>query len=322
MQPAIALVPIGGVLAAVLASVVPAAMAVRIPTAAALRTGDPVRVGGSDQSRGVASMEWRSALAGTGLLVLAIAGLARSSVGSGNPGFAYGWVKASLGLWVILAEFGVVLLSPLVLALITNHLTRLPVAARLASRDASRNRLRTSFALAAVAVAVGLVSGYLTWIGSNRSANERADALIRVPQGMVLVPREAGYSALGAGFADMEPTRYLGPELGLGPGMIPIVFALLATLLVTRLALGEAGPGLATAVAVGASPGVRRMFAMWAAILLAALGAALGVLAGIAPAWAALRALEQPPETRACVRGIQGGRSPAGDLQPTPGGQV
>jgi putative ABC transport system permease protein len=80
-----------------------------------------------------------------------------------------------------------------------------------------------------------------------------------------------------------------------------MAFALLATVLVTALALGDARPELSTMAAVGASPGVRRRFAMWAAVVVAAVGSALGAVAGIAPAWAAVRSMDLIPDPSACL---------------------
>lgn len=98
-----------------------------------------------------------------------------------------------------------------------------------------------------------------------------------------------------------EPTS-LGP-VALGWPLVvgSLAFALLATILVTALALGDARPELASMAAVGASPGVRRRFAMWAAVVLAAVGSTLGALAGIAPAWAALRSVELIADPANCL---------------------
>jgi putative ABC transport system permease protein len=94
----------------------------------------------------------------------------------------------------------------------------------------------------------------------------------------------------------------LGPvEFGWGLVVLPLAFALLATILVTALALGDARPELVTMGAVGASPRVRRLFAMWAAAVVAAVGALLGVLAGIAPAWAAVRSIDLIMDPAACL---------------------
>ena len=117
----------------------------------------------------------------------------------------------------------------------------------------------------------------------------RTDQLVG-PAGLQVLSAEAGSPPASMGSSAWgEPVR-IGPvQVGWRLIVVPLAFALLATVLVTALALGDARPELATMAAVGASPGVRRRFAMWAAIVVAAVGSVLGVLAGIAPAWAALR---------------------------------
>jgi putative ABC transport system permease protein len=99
-----------------------------------------------------------------------------------------------------------------------------------------------------------------------------------------------------------------GEPLALGPWgagwalvVLPLAFALLATVLVTGLALGDARPELATMAAVGASPWVRRRFAMWAAVVVSAVGSVLGAVAGLAPAWAAVRSVDVIMDPAACL---------------------
>ncbi len=523
VERAILLVPIVGVLACLAASALPAVMASRIPLASTLRARDGVAVGEAGSPDRIGRATARAALAGVALVGLGIAGLLTGASGSGDPTSPVGWLGASLAGAVLLCELGVLLLAPLLLALIAARLTRAPLAVRLASRDASRNRVRTSFAVAAVAVAVGLVSGYLTWQGSVRSAVDAAGIAAAAPGTILLVapPDASPVPALGAqqlaavgrdlpgadlaliGFGpsygpgggaslalvspcdavvdlgappaaiavmdpvvrgglasalpapsacrapspagdplaygsvlrgagdlrpgvvvvdadaaalllgeddpavraqlesggavalspdpvvagevllqvDPEPTAprddagdrpavqvaqlpalvhesqyrpaavLVSPSalvgaglpvprnailarpapgtmsealtgavtlgglevrvlsdgaspLGRGvwvPGLVALLFAVLASLLVTGLALGEAGPELAVMAAVGASPGLRRRFAMAAAALVAGLGSVLGALAGIAPAWAALRALQTVVDVRQCL---------------------
>ena len=110
------------------------------------------------------------------------------------------------------------------------------------------------------------------------------------PAGLRVVSVEAGTPPASMGSSAWGEPVMVGPvPVGWRLIVVPLAFALLATVLVTALALGDARPELATMAAVGASPGVRRRFAMWAAIVVAAVGSVLGALAGIAPAWAALR---------------------------------
>jgi putative ABC transport system permease protein len=122
----------------------------------------------------------------------------------------------------------------------------------------------------------------------------------------------ASVPALEAAYVERGPidTAALG---GVGPDqrplagrswgsvLLPLAFALLATILVTGLALGDARPELATMVAVGASPGVRRRFAMWSAAFIALVGGALGALAGIGPAWAMLQTVDPVPDPARCL---------------------
>ncbi len=545
MELAIVLVPIVGLLAAVAASLAPARMAARIPLAEALRARDSASIRPGDVGAGRRRTPVRSALAGVALIVAGVLLLVAYPIGSQGEGPG-GWPIWALGLSVLVCEVGVVLLAPLVLTLVAGHAGSLPLAARLASRDAARNRLRSAFAVAAVAVAVGLLAGCVTWLNSVDSAlreeyrpaaakgamvlvrptdevrwaglgpedlavvtsqfpdaqvaligigptwdmragdslavssqcdplaqlgaspdalatmdpRKRAElasgrpagdpCLAPVPAGSHVMPQHvvgdpasvyrpgvviadadgaalllgrddpvvrkqlesgsavalaasavvdgtvriaadpvlgnggeagavewlpglqaevpaivvdsdyspaavivapqaltsrglpappnailvvpdrpmstaetfAGHGARIAGLQVMsvesgpptfsllsswgEPVagtaRTVGPfDVGWGLVGLPLAFALLATILVTALALGDARPELLTMGAVGASPRVRRLFAMWAAVLVAGVGALLGVLAGIAPAWAALRSIDLIFDQSACL---------------------
>ncbi|HYN57722.1 MAG TPA: ABC transporter permease [Motilibacterales bacterium] len=538
MELAIVLVPIVGLFAALAASVVPARMAARIPLATALRARDSAAVRlrpGTDRP------PVRSALAGVALIVAGALFLVWYPVGPDRELGAGGLPVWALGLAVLVCELGVVLLSPLALALVAARAPWLPLSARLAARDAARNRLRSSFAVAAVAVAVGLLAGCLTWLSSVQSAvkdayipqaapgvvvlarstdaarwgalgpEEQAAVAAEFPDAQValigigptwdirsddsLAVRSqcdvlAGLGVSGEALAVMAPTSrgalvralpagdpcrapvpagspvaswhvigdpssmrpgvivadadaavllmgrddaavraqlesggavaldpsgvvdgnvriaadprginggdagplefVAGPEVdvpaiivdsayspaavivapealeargmpvprnailvvpptsipdlvpvtdqlltaagltvmsvesgppasslgnlrsgqpmtlgtgGLGWALVvgPLAFALLATVLVTALALGDARPELATMAAVGASPRVRRRFAMWAAIVVAGVGASLGAMVGIAPAWAALRSVDLLADPAACL---------------------
>lgn len=557
MESAIVLVPIVGVLAAVAASVVPARMASRIPLSKALRARDSA-VMPLDGGHGMDGLPVRSTLAGVALIVAGVMFLVAYPTGSEQAPGVGGWPIWALGLAVLVCEVGIVLLAPLMLALVSGHSRALPLSARLASRDAARNRLRSSFAVAAIAVSVGLLAGALTWMSSVESAVSDAYRPAAAPGTMVLARSsdEVGWGQLGPddlavaasefpdaqvaligvgptwdvrsgdslavrsqcdplaelgiageGLAVMEPASRaplvsalppgdpcrapvpagspLGPvhvigdqasgqrpgllvadadaaalligrddpvvrtqlesggavalapssvadgtvriaadprlvggggagpmeflpgpqadvpaivvdstyapaavivapealesrglpvpsnavlvvpdtpmpgiptlpdrvvspaglqvmsvesgpppssmggsswgelmaigpvEFGWGLVVLPLAFALLATVLVTALALGDARPELATMAAVGASPGVRRRFAMWAAAVVAAVGCGLGALAGIAPAWAAVRSMDLIPDPAACLWSPVGPRygSDAGDAR-------
>jgi putative ABC transport system permease protein len=122
------------------------------------------------------------------------------------------------------------------------------------------------------------------------------------PAGLQVMSVESGPppSSLG-GLSSGEPPA-LGPwDLGWGLVVLPLAFALLATVLVTGLALGDARPELATMAAVGASPQVRRRFAMWAAVVVSGVGSVLGAVAGLAPAWAAVRSVDVIMDPAACL---------------------
>ena len=539
MERAIVLVPIVGLLAAVAASLVPARMAARIPLAKALRARDSANVGLDPAGRGMERLPVRSALAGVALIVAGVLFLVAYPAGSQAEGVG-GWPIWALGLAVVVCEVGVVLLAPMVLALVSGHSRALPLSARLASRDASRNRLRSSFAVAAVAVSVGLLAGCLTWLSSVEAAVHDAYRPSAAPGALVLarstdqirwdslgaddlsaatsefpgaqvaligvgptwdlragdslavgsqcdpltelgvagealgIMDPARRASLASGLAEGDPCRApvpsgsplepvsvigdraagqrpglvvadadeaalligrddpvvrtqldsggavalapssvvdgkvriavdprlvggqagsgewvpgpqvevpavvvdspyapaavivapqalesrglpvpsnavvvlppapipglqpfdelaspaglqvmsvesgppgyslgglssgeplaLGPwDLGWGLIGLPLAFALLATILVTGLALGDARPELATMAAVGASPRVRRRFAMWAAVVVSAVGSVLGALAGIAPAWAAARSVDVIMDPAACL---------------------
>jgi putative ABC transport system permease protein len=119
--------------------------------------------------------------------------------------------------------------------------------------------------------------------------------------GLQVMSVETGPPPSSLGRSSGEPLA-LGPwDLGWGLVVLPLAFALLATVLVTGLALGDARPELATMAAVGASPQVRRRFAMWAAVVVSAVGSVLGAVAGLAPAWAAVRSVDVIMDPAACL---------------------
>jgi putative ABC transport system permease protein len=122
------------------------------------------------------------------------------------------------------------------------------------------------------------------------------------PAGLQVMSVEIGPQPSSLGRSSSDEPRAVGPwDLGWGLVVLPLAFALLATVLVTGLALGDARPELATMAAVGASPQVRRRFAMWAAVVVSAVGSVLGAVAGIAPAWAAVRSVDLIMDPTACL---------------------
>jgi putative ABC transport system permease protein len=128
-----------------------------------------------------------------------------------------------------------------------------------------------------------------------------ADQLV-IPAGLEVMSVESGPPPSALGSSSWGEPVALGPvDVGWGLVVLPLAFALLSTVLVTALALGDARPELVTMGAVGASPRIRRLFAMWAAAVVAGVGALLGVLAGIAPAWAAVRSIDLIMDPAACL---------------------
>ena len=125
---------------------------------------------------------------------------------------------------------------------------------------------------------------------------------VAIPAGLQVMSVESGPPPSVLGSSSWGEPVALGPvDVGWGLVVFPLAFALLSTALVTALALGDARPELVTMGAVGASPRIRRLFAMWAAAVVAGVGALLGVLAGIAPAWAAVRSIDLIMDPAACL---------------------
>ena len=181
---ALLLVPILGVLACLVASLPAARQVASIPLAETLRSRDGSGpMGGSPKS---ARIFWPATL-GAALLVFGIVevvGYVASSDGTASD-WMIGSGSSALGLGIVASQFGVVLLSPALLALVTRP-TRLPLAARLAARDAARNGLRSAFAVAAVSAATALAGASLIWSASVLDAAE-ASRIPSLPAGTVLV---------------------------------------------------------------------------------------------------------------------------------------
>lgn len=182
---ALLLVPILGVLAGVVASLPAARQVAAIPLAEALRSRDGAGLPSTGSGR--RARVWLFALAGVvliGLGVQWIAGYVRSSDGLWEGGLRGGGALA-LGVGVVAAQLGVVMLSPALLWVVTwpRHL---PVPARLAARDAARNGLRSAFAVAAVAAATGLAGAALVWTGSVAAA-ARESYVPALPTGALVV---------------------------------------------------------------------------------------------------------------------------------------
>jgi len=142
-----------GVLAAVLAALLPARTAARQDVVTALAGRRPV-----------APARRRTSLAGT---LVAAAGTAIAAVGAGARNALVVFAGAAL------AEVGVLLLLPMLVAGAGRLARFLPVAPRLALRDAARNRARTVPAIAAITAAVAgcAAAGVVV---SSQAAQEKA----------------------------------------------------------------------------------------------------------------------------------------------------
>lgn len=181
---ALLLVPILGVLACLVASLPAARQVASIPLADTLRSRDgSASIGGPSQPTRIL---WPAAL---GALLLAfglleVVGYVASSDGTA-PSWLIGTGTWALGLGIVASQFGVVLLSPALLALVTRP-TRLPLPARLAARDAARNGLRSAFAVAAVSAATALAGASLIWAASVLDAAE-AGRIPSLPTDTVLI---------------------------------------------------------------------------------------------------------------------------------------
>lgn len=80
-----------------------------------------------------------------------------------------------------------------------------------------------------------------------------------------------------------------------------LAFALLATVLVSSLAVSEARRDLSVMGAVGAAPWIRRSFAACSAAIVGLVGSALGILAAIPLGRAGLTALDWAPDFDRCL---------------------
>jgi putative ABC transport system permease protein len=185
MGRAVLLVPILGVLACLVASLPAARQVAAIPLAESLRSRDGSPADGAALRRGIRG--WAGAVAGlllVGFGVWEIGGYVAAA--NGSPGGALlGGSVLSMGVGVVLAQVGVVLLSPALLGMVT-ELPRLPLSGRLAARDAARNGLRSAFAVAAVAAATCLAAAALVWAGSVQQAAE-AGRVPALPEGVLLI---------------------------------------------------------------------------------------------------------------------------------------
>jgi putative ABC transport system permease protein len=212
-----------GALTAVLAALVPARNASRQDVVAAL-TG---RRGQLRSLRRTPVLGMAAAVAGT---LLALHGARQRSVNTILAGSA-------------IAELGLVATTPSLVGLVGRLSPRLPLAPRLALRDAARNRGRTAPAVSAVLAAVAGSVAVGTFLSSLDKYDEQAYQL-RAPLGSITVPapdparadvRDV-VSALGRAFPDrravlvqtlQQPDRTVGVEAvttlpcSVQPGRVP-----------------------------------------------------------------------------------------------------
>ncbi|SDF73025.1 putative ABC transport system permease protein [Blastococcus aurantiacus] len=151
--------------------------------------------------RGQMRTSWRSPVAG---LVLSGAGLALVVLGARGTELA---VAGGAALLVI----GIVTATPWLIGLLAPLASRLPVAGRLAVRDATRNRSRTAPAVAAVMATVAGVTALAIGSASDSAQGQR-DYVASAPLGAARVNgmtdmTEADWDAVAAVFERERPGR-------------------------------------------------------------------------------------------------------------------
>ena len=170
-----------GLVAAVLASVVPAWLASRQDVVAVLagRRGDRLP---------------RASTPVVGLLLLGV-GIAASAYGAVTSDNSNGslWIAAS----AVVSVLGMILVVPVVVSAVARLSGRLPLTARYAARDAARHRTRTVPAVAAVAATVaGVVA-----LGIANASDEKQNEMTYTPQ-----------AVLGTGYVSWGPDVLPGEE--------------------------------------------------------------------------------------------------------------
>jgi putative ABC transport system permease protein len=136
----------------------PARAMSRIPTVAALSGRTPQR-----------TRPHRSALLALVLLVIGIVGLhVGSDFGDGGPS-AFQAVLLVVGTLTVLA--GVLFLCPILIGGLGRVATTVPVSGRLALRDLSRHQARSSAALAAIGLALGIPSVIVASVAAGENAS-------------------------------------------------------------------------------------------------------------------------------------------------------
>ena len=196
-----------GLVAAVLASVVPAWLASRQDVVAVLagRRGDR-RPRASTPVLGVV-------LLGVGIAASAY-GAATSDSGDGAL-----WIAGS----AVLSVLGMVLVVPVVVSAVARLSGRLPLAGRYAARDAARHRTRTVPAVAAVAATVaGVVALGIANASDERENEQTYAAQVPIGTGSVswgpdLLPGEEAPDAEAAWARIEDAVHRAAPEVGVRP---------------------------------------------------------------------------------------------------------
>jgi putative ABC transport system permease protein len=174
-----------GVLAGVLAAIVPAVQAARLSVVSALSQTTSVR----RANRKVAVLALVLVLLGTALALLGVAS------GIGSP-------TADVAIGSVIAELGMVAVTPILVGWFGRLGPLLPLGARLALRDAVRHRGRTAPAVAAVMAAVAGAVAVFVYQASADEENRRA-YVASAPTGAVL---------LSAGWGPASDWQHLGAE--------------------------------------------------------------------------------------------------------------
>lgn len=204
-----------GLVTGVLAAVVPARAAMRQDVVAAL--------GGR---RGAVHTRRRVPILG---IVVTLFGVAAATVGSiwtaaesaanvtGGQGYL---IAALIAGGACLALIGLVILSPAIMGLVGRLGARLPLAARLVARDASRHRARTAPAMAAVLAAVSGSAALVLYVSATDDRDERSygHALPYGNAGVTLLD----YGDGGVGQPADGNIRDAGPVLSAVEGQLPV----------------------------------------------------------------------------------------------------
>ncbi|MER7456102.1 FtsX-like permease family protein [Micromonospora sp. NPDC126480] len=142
------------------------------------------------------------------------AGIALTTVGAALAATGAVWTSPTVILaGLVLGELGLVLATPTLIGMLARAGRVLPLAPRIALRDASRNRSSAAPAISAVMAAVAGSVGLGIWLASDAA---RSDDAWRpgLPTGTVLVTRTDSHAWFS--------TRMTGPSTPDGPALPPV----------------------------------------------------------------------------------------------------